>query len=676
MPLVGGENYMLKTIKINIFNFASVLILSLLVSCSSTQLISDLPGQEYSDHVSGKKLERELASVEDHSCQFIIRKIITSNSIEVQRKYSYKNISYTGYRFKLLNELEAKYKQVDSVLDFPQTKELPIDDAIKVVRTPEEGLLAKVMMIRNAKKSIDLTYFLFDQSEASKVLLHEIKEAALRGVKVRVLYDPIGSKMGTPTPRVGIPDDLLTLVSFKGRPIVDEQGLDTGKNAQIEVVQFNPSFTISDIFKKWFHAIRNFGVPSDKRVALDKMAWNNRIHDKILLIDAESPKDTLLITGGRNLSDPYYHLNHAYDKPGTMPVLDIEVIIKGTSGIDGEGKLQNPILDQFNRIYYARANIHLRDIFMKMNDEILQKLEKDPALGKKELKDKIRLARQELRQLREANRAVLGIKNSTEISGKFEEKFKKMIDEDYLNEGFENATINVLHEVHNLTHNRNLFRPILAVSKKENPNSIRDHIFEQFANATKTIDIVSPYFWIDSKETKQLAQWLSEDPTRKLRIISNSILSTDNIISQTVVENAFERIEKIMKAAGVWEQVDLRVIGKEDHELLVPNGQVYGFLHGKVYITDRKNVVVSTSNLDPISRDINSEIGVSFKFKEEDSKNLKEMLEFVEFAQSISTNIGSQEYQRMISNPKIKNMVRKTKAAKWIVEKLGLLHLL
>lgn len=638
-----------------------------LISCSS----SNKPiSSEHHD------IERELASVEDESCQFIIRKIITSGSNEVNRRYNYKSISYTSYRFKLLTELENKYKQVDSVLDFPQTKELPIDDAIKVIKNPDEGLLAKIMMIRNAKKSIDLTYFLFDQSEASKALLHELKEAAQRGVKIRILYDPVGSKLGTHAPRQGIPDDLLTLVSFKGRPIVDELGKDTGKNAQVEVVQFNPSFTINDIFKKWFHAIKNLGVPKDKRISLDKMAWNNRIHDKILLVDAESPKDALLITGGRNISDPYYHLNHSYDKPGSMPILDIEVIIRGTSSMSTEGNLQNPILDQFNRIYYARANIHLRDIFMKMNDEILEKLEKDPALAEKTIKEKLRIARKELREMRIANREVLGYKNADEVTGKFEEKFQKMIEEDYLNEGFENATINVLHEVHNLTHNRNLFRPILTVSKKENPNSIRDHIFDQFAKANKSIDIVSPYFWIDGKETRQLADWLKEDPKRKLRIISNSILSTDNLISQTVVENAFERLQKMMKAEGVWNQVDLRVIGKEDHELLTPNGKVYGFLHGKVYITDKKNIVVSTSNLDPISRDINSEIGVSFKFKDENSQNLKEMLEFVEFAHSMSTNIGTAEYQRMVSNPKISSQVRKTKAAKWIVEKLGLLHLL
>jgi putative cardiolipin synthase len=131
-----------------------------------------------------------------------------------------------------------------------------------------------------------------------------------------------------------------------------------------------------------------------------------------------------------------------------------------------------------------------------------------------------------------------------------------------------------------------------------------------------------------------------------------------------------------MKEYGVWEQVDLRVIGKEDHEFLVPNGKVYGFLHGKVYITDQKNIVVSTSNLDPISRDINSEIGVSFKFSDENAKNLKEMLSFVDFADEMSTQVGSAEYERMLNNPNTKNRVRRLKITQWIVEKLGLLHLL
>lgn len=655
--------------RLKMFSLKSFHVILLLIALGTTSSCS-------TPYIIKVEADREIASVEDESCSVLIRKIILKDGTEVDRKFATNKISYTSYRYTFLQKLEEKYSQVDSVLDFPQIKELPIEDSVKVISSPDEGLLAKVMMIRKAKKSIDLTYFLFDQSEASKVLLHELKEAAQRGVKVRILYDPIGSKMGTHAPRTGIPDDLLTLVSFKGRPIVDEFGNDTGKNANIEVVQFNPAFSVTDVFKKWFYAIKNFGVPKEKRVSIDKMAWNNRIHDKILLIDAESPEDALLITGGRNVSDPYFHLNHSYDKSGTVPIMDIEVMIKGTSHIDDNKNLQNPILDQFNRIYYARANIHLRDIFMKMNDEILEELEKNPVIAEKKIKEKLRLARKELKAMRDANYGVLGKKNAEEEVGKFEEKFQKMLEENYLEEGFENATVNVLHEVHNLTHNRNLFRPVVAVKTKENPNSIRDHIFEQFGKAQKSIDVVSPYFWLDNKEAQELAHWLKQDKSRTLRIISNSVLSTDSLISQTVVQNAFERLELAMKQHGVWDQVDLRMIGKEDHEFLTPNGKVYGFLHGKVYITDKKNVVVSTSNLDPISRDINSEIGVAFKFKEEDSKNLKEMLNFVEFVHSMSTQYHSPEYQRMMKNPNIQGKIRRMNAAKWIVERLGLLHLL
>ena len=95
-----------------------------------------------------------------------------------------------------------------------------------------------------------------------------------------------------------------------------------------------------------------------------------------------------------------------------------------------------------------------------MNDEILAEMEKNPAIADEKIKEKIRIARKEIREMRNASRSVLGKKNSLENTGKFEEKFKKMTEENYLEEGFENATINVLHEVHNLTHNRNLFRPL------------------------------------------------------------------------------------------------------------------------------------------------------------------------------------------------------------------------
>ena len=670
----------MKSSLLNIIIIQSLIILT--SSCSTNSFTTSETSEPQS--IAG----REIASEEN--CFKVMRSILSIDprngklvEKDVERMFTRESASSTAYRQEQLSLLERLYKKIDSLLDFRSKAHIPINDSIKIIDKAEDGLLAKIMLVRKAKKSIDLTYFLFDDSEAAQVLLHELRLAAKRGVKIRIMYDPVGSKLGTTTPRLGIPEDLKALADLKGRPIVDESGNPTGKYANIEIVQFNPMWKPNKMVKKFYDSTMNLFRSAENQVPVDTTAWNNRIHDKILLIDAEDPENSYLMTGGRNLNNSYYHLKRNFDDTSTEPTTDIEVILKGSSYVSEDGGIKNDAYDQYNRIFYAMANFNITNYVRETNAKIMDQLATNPDKAAETLREVRKREITELRRLRKASREVLGYSfkdadgNLVVNPGLFSKRLKEMEAENFLDEGFEKVEYALVHEVHNLSGKSTLFKPF-SVRGLVNDNSIQKVVFEEMLKGKSQIDIISPYFWIDEKQTMQLVKWLKEDPSRKLKVVSNSFLSTDNLISQVVVEDAYETMTKLFKEQGVFNQTDLRVIGKEDDELLEKSskGKEYGFLHAKVYMVDNRTVILSTSNLDPISRITNSEVGVRITFPDDTGKNVQKMREFVKYVTNLSTNTSSDEYQRMLADPDGRTMLRKLAIFKTLARNLGLLHLL
>lgn len=124
----------------------------------------------------------------------------------------------------------------------------------------------------------------------------------------------------------------------------------------------------------------------------------------------------------------------------------------------------------------------------------------------------------------------------------------------------------------------------------------------EVSKVEKSIDIVSPYFWMPEEEIEFMIEWAAKHPDRKVRIFSNSLSTTNNIVAQSVVETTFQKtIYNRIKDTPVEKQFEIYSHGRLDDEILGGNKH-YGFLHAKLFITDSKTVTVSTSNLDPISR--------------------------------------------------------------------------
>lgn len=518
-------------------------------------------------------------------------------------------------------ELKKKYAKVtESIRDFELSADAPIRGKTKLVLDPREGYLAKIMMIRNAKKTIDLSYYIFKSDDSGNAILHELRMAIKRGVKVRILVDSSGSISKAP-----FYNDIKSLVALSGKPILDGAGNPTGQYAQAEAVLFNPLFNIRAHVANWVKIIRNIFVEEGEELPLATFTINRRSHDKILLIDAQSETDSMAIIGGRNIADNYYAINKGKDNP----VLDAEIMIKGFAQKDAEGNIHNALENHYNKIYYYLANKNFEDFLFKINRST---------------------AKKEFQKMRTSAKWLW------DENGDLHDQLKEMEQSQYLNDDFEDGLISILNEIQNLSRTKIFLQPN-GPQNKRNGNSLLSKLHAQIAKAKHTVDIVSPYFWVPEEEVDFIIKWASEDPTRRIRIFANSISTTDNIIAQSMVDATLhEMIIKKVKGTPIERQFQIYSYGRIDDELL--NGKKrYGFLHAKLVVTDSTNVTVSTSNLDPISRHLNSEVGTNVEDLPKNSKNLEKINSYLDGLERNSTLWDSPEWKEIRQHPRNRVMI-------------------
>lgn len=585
-----------------------LLLWSLVVSCSTPQY---------------EIVVREPAAIE--SCATLVHSFIVKNSelkvnesiIEIPEALP--ELSLT----KILNtrkELNQKYNQViESIKDFKVENSGPINGQSKLLLDSHEGYLAKIMLIRNAKKTLDLSYFIFSEDDTAKAILHELRLAIKRGVKVRLLVDSTGSFSKAP-----FYDDIKALASLNGQEILDEFGSPTGQFAHAEAVLFNPMFNVRAHVANWMKAVHNLFVPENERLPLATFTINRRSHDKILMADANSPADAMAIIGGRNIADKYYKVNAGVENP----ILDAEVLIKGFVKKNADGSIDNALEDHYNKIFYYLANKNFEDFLFKTNRDSV---------------------REEFKEMRESSRKLLN-KN-----GALSAQLKQMEESKFLETDFEDGLISILNEIQNLSRTKMFLMP-KQDHYTANGNSLISKLHSDITKAKDTVDIVSPYFWIPDEEIEFIIKWASKYPHRKVRIFSNSLTTTNNIVAQSMVDATFkETIMKRIQGTPIEKQIEIYSYGKIDDEVLGGDKR-YGFLHAKIVVVDGKTLTISTSNLDPISRHLNSEVGTTIENLPANSKNLQKIAKYVEDLKDNSTLWGSSEWHEIRKHPKNKIM--------------------
>jgi putative cardiolipin synthase len=139
----------------------------------------------------------------------------------------------------------------------------------------QDSLLARVHLIRAARRSIDLQIFHFARDDSGKVVLDELLAAVGRGVKVRVLMDQLN----------GLADPEL-------------QAKLTSYHHNFELRVYNPIFLQAEVSPFEFAG----GVLFRFR------DLNRRMHNKMMVVD-----DRVAVIGGRNIQDEYFDWHETYN---------------------------------------------------------------------------------------------------------------------------------------------------------------------------------------------------------------------------------------------------------------------------------------------------------------------------------------------------------------------------
>src|SRR6202046_5472994 len=139
----------------------------------------------------------------------------------------------------------------------------------RLLSSGEAALPSLIALADHAERTLDIQYYIIHEDESTRTLLHHVRLAADRGVRVRVLVD-----------------DLNTAGE-------DRRFMHLSSHANVEVRVFNP-FTAGR-FSTWTRFIAS---------ATDIRRINHRMHNKLFVAD-----DALAITGGRNIGDAYFTLD-------------------------------------------------------------------------------------------------------------------------------------------------------------------------------------------------------------------------------------------------------------------------------------------------------------------------------------------------------------------------------
>ena len=141
---------------------------------------------------------------------------------------------------------------------------------LRLLPTGAFAIDTRLTLVQRAERSIDLQYYLLQDDATGRALLRALRDAAQRGVRVRLLLD-----------------DLYTAGS-------DPLLLGLAAHAGVELRLFNP-----------FTGGRGGFVSRFLASAADFRRVNRRMHNKLMVVDG-----VMAVAGGRNVADEYF-MRHA-----------------------------------------------------------------------------------------------------------------------------------------------------------------------------------------------------------------------------------------------------------------------------------------------------------------------------------------------------------------------------
>ena len=184
---------------------------------------------------------------------------------------------------------------------------------VSLLNDSEAAMVARLNLIRAARRSIDVQTYIWDEDDAGQLVLNELVLAARRGVKVRILADQLSSL------------DDTSLLNRLARV-----------SPNLEVRLYNPTF----------HDAHTSTLQWAAGIACCFFMFNQRMHNKLFLVD-----DSVGITGGRNYQNRYFDWDDDFD------YVDRDVLVGGPAA--------RAMADSFELFWRHKRSVpltHLRDV--------------------------------------------------------------------------------------------------------------------------------------------------------------------------------------------------------------------------------------------------------------------------------------------------------------------------
>ncbi|TKB47452.1 phospholipase D-like domain-containing protein [Thalassotalea mangrovi] len=506
-----------------------------------------------------------------------------ANDNDVINKY------YDQRRWRSTDELKDNPLQLGIDADIPI-----LEGQVKVIGpTIKDGvnsLAMKIWLIENAKYTVDATYYIFDNDLAGYAILGALCNAVKRGVDVRLMIDSLGSADMRHEELKG----LLRCADEAGFIRAPDGNL-TNKRARVQVLIFN---AVSKIF----------------------VNINRRSHDKLLVVDGNSPENAYVMTGGRNISLHYYGI----DENGEVnkdTFQDLEILIRNPDMSREELLQTHKKAKDGSPLTISRVSeLYLTVLYSHDGNKNLSVW-----LPYKGQQEKL------IESLDELKKGPI-----------FAPAYAQIAEE--INRDFHPSKLKLAHEMANIV-SWELFESYAEVQGR-NPNSIVEILDELGSTKynVKHVRIVSPYIFLANEEPEEkdgryqemerMQKWLAQDPERTIEVITNSVMSSDNFMTQSIID--MEMVPRLLMhdpaMIDQW-QDDLEVseenpefiqsdkfqnaiknprikiyqLGRLDSDL-IGGDTTYGKLHAKFIVTNNVSFV-GTTNLDYRSRFINNEMG-------------------------------------------------------------------
>lgn len=217
------------------------------------------------------------------------------------------------------NKISAKiiippYNSINTPISSVYKDELinnPKKSGAMLIKSGKVAFLHRIALVRMARYSIELQTYIYENDVTSRILMHELKVAADRGVKVRIIVDDNGLSSDT--------SDIMLL----------------NYHPNIQVKVFNPYEYRSKILKY-------------PQFLFNISRLNYRMHNKLFIVDGSA-----VIIGGRNVASNYF------DDSAEMNFSDTDVLFIG--------KLAQDALGSFDEYWSYHKSIPV-DVFPNHNN--------------------------------------------------------------------------------------------------------------------------------------------------------------------------------------------------------------------------------------------------------------------------------------------------------------------